>query len=141
MSIRPIFIVDDDNDDKEFITTSWKELGYKNELIFFEDGDSVLKFMKEEKTIPFLILCDVNIPRMDGFELKARLLKDKTLNYMSIPFVFWSSQVSKAQIEKAYDLGGNGFFVKENSFQGLKTFLSTVMEYWLKSKTPNKLAH
>ena len=76
---------------------------------------------------------------MDGFELKAHLLEDSSLNYKSIPFVFWSSQVSKAQIQKAYDLGGNGFFVKESNFEDLKSFLHTLMEYWLKSKTPNKL--
>ena len=36
MSFRPIFIIDDDSDDQEFIIESWKELGYENELLFLE---------------------------------------------------------------------------------------------------------
>lgn len=77
---------------------------------------------------------------MDGFELKKHLYEDDLLNYKSIPFVFWSSQASKEQIKKAYDLGGNGFFVKENTLNGLKTSLAEIMQYWLKSKVPEKIA-
>lgn len=137
MTTQPIFIVDDDNDDQGFIEEIWSELGYQNELLFFRDGEAVFEYMQQKKNTPFLILCDVNIPRMDGFELKENLLKDPSTNHKSIPFIFWSSQVSQAQTQKAYDLGGNGFFIKESTFKGLKAFLTTIMEYWLKSKTPN----
>jgi CheY-like chemotaxis protein len=136
MNMGPIVIVDDDDDDKEIIELVWKDLPYKNQLVFFRTGEQVLKFLKTEEVIPFLILCDVNIPKMDGFELKRRLLTDDSLHYQSIPFIFWSSEVSTAQIKKSYDLGGNGFFVKENKIDYVKTFLSCIMEYWIKSKTP-----
>ena len=131
-----IFIVDEDEDDREFVKHVWKELKYKNELMFFSDGDSLLKHLKTNTTIPFLILCDVNIPKMDGFELKKRLYDDDSLFYKSIPFVFWSSQASKEQIKKSYDLGGNGFFIKESTLNGFKVALSEIMQYWLKSKVP-----
>lgn len=140
MNSEPVFIVDDDEDDLQFIKEVWKELNYENELIFFSDGEAVLKHLKTDATVPFLILCDVNIPCMDGFELKKHLYEDDLLNYKSIPFVFWSSQASKEQIKKAYDLGGNGFFVKENTLNGLKTSLAEIMQYWLKSKVPEKIA-
>lgn len=136
MNDGPVRIVDDDEDDREFIKEVWKELNYNNELIFFSDGEAVLKHLKTNTTIPFLILCDVNITRMNGFELKKRLYEDDALFYKSIPFVFWSTQASKEQIKKSYDLGGNGFFVKESTVKGLKTSLSEIMQYWLKSKVP-----
>ncbi|HZF66302.1 MAG TPA: response regulator [Chitinophagaceae bacterium] len=136
MNDGPVYIVDDDEDDHEYIKEIWKELGYKNELVFFDNGEAVLRRMKADSTVPFLILCDVNIPRMDGFELKKRLYEDDTLNHKSIPFIFWSSQVSKEQIKKSYDLGGNGFFAKENTMSGLKASLIEIMQYWLKSKVP-----
>ena len=132
----PVVIVDDDDDDKEIIELVWRELPYKNELVFFRTGEQVLKFLNTEDVVPFLILCDVNIPKMDGFELKKRLLADDNLNYASIPFIFWSSVASNAQIKKSYDLGGNGFFVKEDKINYIKTFFSSIMEYWIKSKTP-----
>jgi CheY-like chemotaxis protein len=132
----PVFIVDDDEDDQAFIIEAWKELGYVNELKFFQNGDAVLKHLKAEQLVPFLILCDVNIPRMDGFELKDRLLESDALYHKSIPFVFWSSQASNEQIKKAYDLRVNGFFVKDNSIGDLKASLATIVEYWRRSQVP-----
>lgn len=136
MSNAPILIVDDDSEDKELLQEAWKELEFKNPLIFFNNGQDVLDYLHSEKAKPFLIICDVNIPRMDGFALKAKLLGDSTINYKSIPFVFWSTSVSKAQIQKAYDLGGNGFFLKDNSFEEIKQSLIDIVKYWSKSKVP-----
>lgn len=136
MNTLPILIVDDDTDDRELLKEAWKELNYPNPLIFFDSGEETLQFLKSENIKPFLILCDVNIPKMDGFALKEKLLEDKEINYRSIPFVFWSSVVSKTQIQKAYDLGVNGFFLKENTFDEIKQSLVDIVKYWSKSKTP-----
>jgi CheY-like chemotaxis protein len=136
MEHAPLLIVDDDSDDREFLQDAWKDLDFPNALVFFNNGEEVLRYLRYEKVSPFLILCDVNLPRMDGFELKKKILEDTEMNYKSIPFVFWSSQASKAQIQKAYDLGGNGFFVKANTFEETKQSLINIVGYWRKSKTP-----
>lgn len=136
MNTAPIFIVDDDMDDREFLQEAWNELAYTNPLLFFNDGEEVLAYLKKEKTVPFLILCDVNIPKMDGFKLKEKILEDTVLNYKSIPFVFWSSSVTNTQVKKAYDLGTNGFFIKETDFEEIKNSLTDIVNYWLKSKVP-----
>jgi CheY-like chemotaxis protein len=136
MNKAPILIVDDDSDDREFLQAAWNDLEFGNPLVFFSDGEAILEYLRSEKAKPFLILCDVNIPRMDGFELKEQLFNDSSMNYKSIPFVFWSTAVSIAQIQKAYDLGVNGFFVKENSFEDIKQSLIDIVNYWSKSKTP-----
>jgi CheY-like chemotaxis protein len=136
MNEGPILIVDDDGDDREFLKEAWNELDFPNRLLFFDGGQQILDYLNSEKVAPFLIICDVNIPKMDGFELKRRILENSSMNYKSIPFVFWSSQVSKTQIERAYDLGVNGFFVKDNNFNDLKQSLIDIVKYWRKSKTP-----
>jgi len=136
VNTAPILIVDDDSDDRQLLREAWKELGFPNPLLFFNTGEEVLQYLSAEKIIPFLTLCDVNIPKMDGFELKAKLLEDTSMNYRSIPFVFWSSEVSKKQIQKAYDLGVNGFFVKGNTFEEIKNSLIDIVNYWQKSRVP-----
>jgi CheY-like chemotaxis protein len=136
MNNAPILIVDDDRDDREFLQDAWKDLEFANPLIFFNNGQEVLDYMKSDEITPFLILCDVNIPRMDGFALKEKLREDPSTHYKSIPFIFWSTTVSKPQIQKAYDLGVNGFFLKENSFGEIKDSLIYIVKYWLKSKVP-----
>ncbi len=136
MNNGPILIVDDDKDDWEFLQDAWQDLEFENPLLFFSSGQHVLDYMKSGKASPFLILCDVNIPGIDGFELKKRLSEDPSTRYKSIPFVFWSTAVSKSQIQKAYDLGGHGFFLKENSLPEIKNSLAEMVKYWLKSIVP-----
>lgn len=136
MNTAPILIVDDDNDDRQLLVDAWRELGYPNTLLFFDSGEAVLHYLHVEKVVPFLILCDVNIPKMDGYDLKARLLKDTSMHYRTIPFVFWSSEVPKKQIRKAYDLGVNGFFVKGSTYEEMKQALADIVNYWQRSKVP-----
>lgn len=136
MNTQPILIVDDDDDDRDFIQDVWKDLSYQNELFFFKNGEDLLSFLDSEKITPFLIISDVNLPRMNGFELKEKLLSLPSTRYSSTPFVFWSSAISDAQVKKAYDLGVNGIFVKENSLDGIKQVLTDIVNYWEKSKAP-----
>lgn len=136
MNDAPILIIDDDDDDKDFLQEAWEELNFKNPLIFFATAEDALEYLQTKKIVPFLILADVVLPKMDGFQLKEELLKDTDLNYASIPFVFWSTTASEAQIKKSYDLGGNGFFIKGSNFEEIKTSLIDIVNYWTKSKTP-----
>jgi CheY-like chemotaxis protein len=136
MNTEPILIVDDDLDDQEFIQEAWKEIGYPNKLLFFTSPEDVLNFLKKEKIVPFLIISDVNLHKMDGFEFKKKLSEDSSLNYKTIPFVFFSNAASKTQIEKAYDLGSTGFFMKGSSMEELKDTFINIVEYWQKSKVP-----
>lgn len=106
---RPCIIADGDEDDNELIRDKWRELDYANTLLFFRNGHQVLEHLHGGPTVPFLILGDVNIPRMEGFDLKKKLLEEPSLNYKSIPFIFWSSQASLEQLKKAYDLAAHGF--------------------------------
>ena len=136
MNTATILIVDDDLDDQEIIQEAWKELDYQNELIFFTNPKKVINYLQEEKIVPFLIICDVNLPKMDGFEFKKKLLEDTSLNYKSIPFVFFSNTASLAQIQKSFDLGSNGFFIKGNNMREIKETFTSIIEYWQKSKAP-----
>ena len=133
----PVIIVDDDSDDREFIVEAWDELNLKNDLIFVGEGAEVIDYLRSGKHSPFLIICDIYIPKMDGFQLKAALLKEHPTRYKSIPFVYWSSSASEAQIRKAYDLGCNGFFIKDSSMPSLKESLRNIVWYWRNSKIPD----
>ena len=135
MNTNPVYIVDDDTDDQHFVEQIWQELKYENMLKFFRSGEGLLVELQSRKISPFLILCDVNVPR-GGFELKARLLEDELLNYKSVPFIFWSTFASKEQIRKAFMLSANGFFIKGNTYKELKESLSDIMKYWQRSKQP-----
>lgn len=136
MNKNPVYIVDDDVDDQQFLIESWKELGYENPLVFFRSAGEVVNRLREKSSHPFLILCDVNLPKVDGFQLKSDLLNDAGLNCKSIPFIFWSGVASESQIQKAFDLGAHGFFLKGSTLAELKESLQQIMSYWQNSKQP-----
>jgi CheY-like chemotaxis protein len=136
MNNGAVFIVDDDIDDAELLKDAWEELEFKNQLKFFQSGEDVLSNLKNESEVPFLIICELNLPKMNGFELKEKLMADEYTNYKSIPFVFLSTSASQSQVQEAYELCTNGFFIKEPTFEGLKQQLIDIVRYWLKSKVP-----
>lgn len=136
MKNPPVFIVDDDIDEREIIQDIWTELEVKNPLVFFESGQAVLDHFEKDPTNPFLIICDVNLPQMDGFTLRQKFTDENSLHYKSIPFVFWTTSASNDQIKKAYDYGAHGFFFKGESYSSMKQSLDIIMTYWKTAKAP-----
>lgn len=136
MTNPPIFIVDDDYEEREIIEEIWKELNVENPVLFFESGKAVLDHLQRDPTNPFLIICDVNLPQMDGYELRQVFTNEHSLHYKSIPFVFWSTAASNEQIKKAYDFGVHGFFFKGRSYSEIRDSLRTIISYWKSSKVP-----
>ena len=136
MNNGPVFIVDDDLDEHEIIQDVWKELNVDNPLLFFESGSALLNHLKENPTNPFIIICDVNLPQMDGFELRQKITDNDNIFYKAIPFVFWSTAASNEHIKKAYDHGAHGFFLKGHNYSQIKQSLSIIITYWRSSKAP-----
>lgn len=136
MNHRPLFIVDDDVEERDIIKEIFQDLNVPNPVLFFDTGYEVLEHLKNDPTNPFLIICDVNLPLMDGFTLRQRFADENSLHYKSIPFIFWSTTASNDQIKKAYDYGAHGFFFKGNSYAEIKQSLSTIISYWMTSKSP-----
>ena len=136
MNNRPVFIVDDDTDEREIIQDIWQELDVKNPLLFFSSGQAVLEHLKKDPTNPFIIICDVNLPQMDGFTLRQRFAEESTLHYKSVPFVFWSTAASNDQIKKAYDYGAHGFFLKGENYSQIKESVNIIITYWTTSQAP-----
>ena len=138
MKTNPIYIVDDDKDDEDLIEEAIRELGYQNELKFFHSGDEILKELKSNDVVPFIILSDINLPKMDGFKLREKILKESPVADKSIPFIFWSTTASTAQVKKAYDLSAHGFFLKGASFNQLKKERDEIIKYWADALTPGE---
>ena len=88
MNKHPVYIVDDDSDDDHITKEAFQELGIENELIFFRSGDEVLARLRKTDEVPFLIISDVTLPRMDGFVLREKILQENNISHKSVPFIF-----------------------------------------------------
>ena len=138
MNNGPIYIIDDDAEDDDIVREAFEELGIKNELKFFRTGEAVLSDLRNLEETPFIIISDVNLPKMDGFKLREKILNETSISDKTIPFIFWSTSASEAQIKKAYHLSAHGFFLKGRSFKELKEKIHEMVSYWSDSLAPQQ---
>jgi CheY-like chemotaxis protein len=133
----PVVIIEDDADDQEILTEIFKRLNYSNPIRFFTDGQEALEFLNKADTVPFLILSDINMPKLDGFALREKLKTDADLQVKCIPYLFFSTALNQKAVIEAYSLSVQGFFVKQNSMSELEKTISVIMEYWKRCAAPN----
>ena len=138
MQTGPVYIVDDDADDHHIVSEIWKELQLPNQLLFFSTASDMMEHLSRSQYGPFLIICDVNLPIMDGFALRQKLLDTGNKKFKSVPFIYWSTHASESQIMRAYDLSAHGFFIKGSNFTQMKESFTSIIHYWSTSKMPKK---
>lgn len=139
MQAGAVWLIDDDKDDHDMVTDIFKELGMTNELVFLSGAEDAIKKLEAAAVAPFMIICDVNLPKMDGFKLRDFMLNNPSKKFHSVPFIYWSSFASEKQISQAYELSAHGFFIKETNFKEMKETFLQIISYWQKSKMPSKV--
>jgi CheY-like chemotaxis protein len=133
----PIVIIDDDPDDRELLGELTNELRAEHELRFFMDGVEALKYLETTEEQPFIIICDVNMPKMNGLELLKEIQRTPALKQKSIPFIFLSTSGDSRYILSAYELSAQGFFQKPSEINELRTILKLTFDFWAKCLHPH----
>lgn len=103
---KKILIVEDDKFLRELMAQKILKEGY--DVLEAMDGEEGLKVIREEK--PDLVLLDLLLPIMDGFELLAKIKEDAVLS--KIPIIVLSNLGQKEDVEKALSLGAKDYMVK-----------------------------
>ncbi len=132
-----IIIVEDDTDDQVMFSEVFKELNYKNEIIFFNDGQEALTYLTAKTTEPFIVFSDINMPKLNGMELRKQIHENEDIRIKTIPYLFFTTRAEQEAVIDAYSKSIQGFFVKPSSFQDLKSVMKIIVEYWQKCESPN----
>jgi two-component SAPR family response regulator len=136
----PIVIIDDDEDDSEFVKQSISELGLKNKVISFDNCDDAFSYLLTTTDQPFIIFSDVNLPRKNGIDFKKQIDNDKKLRKKSIPFVFYSTATDPKTVDTVYtELTVQGYFQKPNSTREINELIKAITDYWKICKHPNSV--
>lgn len=101
-----VLVIDDNQQNIQVISAILDQAGY--ELAISLNAESALKYLENEK--PDLILLDVMMPGMDGYELCTILKKDDILK--EIPVIFLTAKHSTEDIVKGFDAGGVDYVTK-----------------------------
>jgi CheY-like chemotaxis protein len=132
----PVVVIEDDQDDQDILNDIFKELDYKNKIVFFKDGNDALDYLNKTDISPFLILSDINMPKITGFELRQKVHTNEKLNVKCIPYLFFTTSADKKSVLDAYSMSVQGFFIKPSGFENLKNTIRKIMEYWKECNAP-----
>jgi len=134
----PVVVIEDDEDDREMLEEIFETLAYKNKIVFFDDGNDALEYLNKTEVIPFLILSDINMPKINGFELRNTIHTNTQLHIKCIPYLFFTTNANKQSVVDAYAMSVQGFFVKPASYQHLESTIRKIMEYWKECIAPSE---
>jgi DNA-binding NarL/FixJ family response regulator len=137
MTSGPIILIDDEKDDISFLTEALTELNVRNKIVAFNSAEAALNYFETADEKPFLVICDINMPRVSGFELRKKLHARQRFWTGTFPFVFLSTGGGNAVINDAYSMTVQGYFIKPTKLDELEEMLKSIISYWTWCKHPN----
>jgi len=131
-----IVVIEDDIDDLEIILAIFEDLKVKNKIRPFTNSKEALEYLSQPDVRPFMVFSDINMPQLDGLELKAKMAADENARMKCIPYVFLTTSSDPRTVAKAYDCAAQGFFTKATDYDVFKENIRLVLNYWTVSLIP-----
>jgi CheY-like chemotaxis protein len=128
-----VLLVEDDEVDRKVVQRAFVKHKIANPIIQARDGVEALEIMRgcnERGPLarPYLVLLDLNMPRMNGIEFLTELRKDALLRD-SIVFVLTTSREEQDRVQ-AYDLNVAGYMVKTDAGADFVKAVTMLDHYW-----------
>lgn len=123
-----VFVIDDDEDDQMLIQAAFQQDSGRYKLQFVSDGTATLANMDRSLPVPDLILLDLNMPLINGFEVLQQLKRSPA--YCRVPVVILTTSDHQKDIDKAYELGASSFITKPIDHQSLIDLAAQIRLYW-----------
>lgn len=129
-----ILLVEDSPGDVKLTEEALRDAEVPNNLHVARDGEEAMRFLRREGPFadaprPDLILLDLNLPRMDGREVLARLKADDALR--PIPVIILTTSQSEDDIAEAYNLAANCYVAKPVDLDEFLDVVRAIDDFWL----------
>jgi CheY-like chemotaxis protein len=133
-----ILVVDDNDGDVFFIWETLKDSSLRCSLSVATDGVEAMNFLRRRGKFaaaprPDLVLMDVNMPRMNGFEVLKEMKQDADLR--SIPVIILSGSNADEDVRRAYDLHASCYVNKPSDLDGMVAVVQGIATFWIKFAT------
>jgi chemotaxis family two-component system response regulator Rcp1 len=139
---RPVevLIIEDNPGDVRLLEEAFRELNADVHIRVASDGAEGLEMAIEREAAdglrPDLILLDLNLPKLNGHEVLARLKENP--HTMRIPVIVFTSSRAESDIRRAYDAHANAYLKKPSTLDGLLSAAQDITNFWMKTATlPN----
>jgi len=136
--------VEDSPDDAELTLRALRKNNISNKVVIVRDGVEALDFLfgrgayhdRDLSVMPALILLDIKLPKIDGFEVLRCLRSDPRTRYL--PVVILTGSKEERDLVKGYELGCNSYILKPVDFAKFKEAVGKIGSYWLQvNQTPS----
>ncbi len=129
-----ILLVEDNPNDVEITKRALEKGQVRNHLTVARDGQEALEILfgnggNGDRHLPGLILLDLNLPRVSGLEVLAKIKSDSQLK--RVPVIVLTTSTREEDIVRTYDLGVNTFISKPVRFEDFINVVAAIQEYWI----------
>lgn len=122
-----VLMVDDDPDDRMLTEGAFRRGGAHGNFCSLEGGAALIKALRKDPR-PSLVLLDLNMPGMDGFDVLREIKGDPQLR--DIPVVVLTTSSAPADVERSYKLGANSFITKPSGLKAYEALVASLDKYW-----------
>lgn len=133
-STATLLVVDDDEIDREIILRALSEHGLEVPVAYAANGNEAIELMKAETDTAFVVLLDLNMPVLDGFETLDVMRNDPDL--MKTPVFILSTSDEARDIDQSYRMGISGYLRKAEIDEGMERIISLLRAYIETVKLP-----
>jgi CheY-like chemotaxis protein len=131
-----VLLVEDDLNDIFLVKRAFKMAHLTNPLQVVTDGEEAVHYLsghgkyadRDAHPLPRLIVMDIAMPRMTGFDVLEWIKHDGV--FRRIPIVIVSSSDRPEDINRAYELGANAYMVKPMHFRAMEHLFQSITHYW-----------
>ncbi|WP_159455593.1 response regulator [Pseudobacteriovorax antillogorgiicola] len=128
-STGPVVVVDDDPQQRQILGACYRKSNCSRDIIFFKSGEEFLDWAGHASTskesMPSILLLDINMPELDGFEV-LQLLRQEASSIHLPNVVMLTTSSFQDDIDRAKGLGANGFWPKPMAIKDYITFFNTL---------------
>jgi len=132
-----VLYVEDSTDDFVLLKLASRKCGTPFSLQHAEDGDQAIAYLsgtgryasREDHPFPDLVLLDLKLPRLDGFEVLRWIRANPDTK--SLPVVVLAGSSFRADVRRALELGANSYATKPGKFNELEVLVDQIADVWL----------
>ena len=140
---HPILAAEDDESDRMILKLAFQKADLSRPLVLVRDGQEAVDYLsgtgrytdRSTYALPQLVILDLKMPRMNGFDVLAWLGKQPA--FKELPAVVLSSSADESDIAKARQLGAREYFVKPHGFDKLINIAHEMQTRWLTATMPD----
>jgi CheY-like chemotaxis protein len=135
-NVDVLLLVEDEQDHAHLILEALKEEGHlTNDIVWAKDGQEAIDYIfkqgayqDQDLTLPGLILLDLKLPELNGFDVLTILKQHK--EFKEIPVVVLTTSKNSEDVKKALQLGANDYIVKPVIWEDFERKIRELGKYW-----------